>query len=169
MPSHVSTSGVVESGPCPGHEYGSAAPAGVNISAPLSRWNLSGPAVASDNSVHPPQYTGTPPVPMLTTIVRVDKASKLQLRYDMRSNAANSRVVFSVYYLAADKTTLVKNTSNVTSNGNAPLSTALNAWESRTSDFMLGPNVEYARIDLSTNTSWNGPTDIRNLEAILTR
>lgn len=168
-PYRVASGGTVSEGPCPGHEFGYAAPAGVNVAAPITQWARSGPAAVSGGVLQLPLHSSGTEPRAASGFVRVDEAKSMVATFEMRSMVAGARPVFGTRYYAADQSTLVANTSNYTSNGHAPSVTSVGAWESRSAGFALGPGIYYATIDVRTAGSYNGPVEIRNLEVKLTR
>lgn len=71
-------------------------------------------------------------------------------------------------YYASDRVTLVDNSDNYTSNGNAQ-SVTLNQWTSKGWSYDGGPNVIWLKIQVSNNASYTtGPLSVRSPSIVTT-
>ena len=165
-PYHVANGEGVTINPCQGHEWGAPAPAGVNIAPPLNRWSLTGGmSLSNDGVLTVPLY---PTYASITSpLIRVDKAVSVDINY--QTLGGPEKPVWSINYFAEDKTTSVNNTWGYTDNGYATNTPLSSEWQNKNTGFALGPNVYYFRLSISTNTTYKGGVQIRNIETTLIR
>ena len=100
-------------------------------------------------------------------LIRVDKAVSVDINY--QTLGGPEKPVWNINYFAEDKTTSVNNTWGYTGNGYATNTPLSSEWQNKNTGFALGPNVYYFRLSISTNTTYKGGVQIRNIETTLIR
>lgn len=141
-------------------------PRNVNLAPPFSEWTLTGGVSyhAETKELRLSSSTGSARSPL----VRVDSPTYCRLQLESYSTqprsgqTSKSGVHAGSQYIGADGVTLVQNSANYTSNGNAQL-TDLNTWAPYSWSTACGPNVIYIRFTLNSSpTSYTSDNRLRN-------